>query len=367
MTEREFRAGGSEPASAGATVEREAATVPAPRPEPLGVGEFLVPVTVQLLFALKSADPTALTAAEAIRTLLGHGKRLVSLQRRQLYEMVFAWEGTAPAGAAGAMGADGAAGGAAGPMGPDGAPGGAAGAMGAGGAAGGASSPMGPDGAPREAAGAMGTGGAAGGAAGTPGEEGRTAGAAVTAGERSPDAGVLETAGPGHSGGNGGDGSPSRSLLDELVAYLDRTATLWNPNKQRGWIRLDGGGGDPAALRHGCEVLPLGRRKPSPFGQPPLEEAAADHLLVWSRGQDSIPPDLPGALAGWKLLACGRGDLYTLRWADPPRGEAGPEQRDEWTDSVAAVRSRTRGLLVNPHYQDHRRLRGAVPLPLWGG
>jgi hypothetical protein len=87
-----------------------------------------------------------------------------------------------------------------------------------------------------------------------------------------------------------------------------------------------------------------------------------NHLLIWSRGQEAVPPDLPGELRA-RLLACGRGELYTLQWTP----EAGPDERCAWTEAVGVARSRRQGLLVNPHYQDYRRFDGAVPLPLWGG
>ena len=45
-------------------------------------------VAVQLLLDLKNSDPTALTAAEAIRHLLGFGDRLVEIRRRSLHELV---------------------------------------------------------------------------------------------------------------------------------------------------------------------------------------------------------------------------------------------------------------------------------------
>jgi hypothetical protein len=45
-------------------------------------------VAVQLLLDLKHSDPTALTAAEAIRTLLGFGDRLAEIRRRSLHELV---------------------------------------------------------------------------------------------------------------------------------------------------------------------------------------------------------------------------------------------------------------------------------------
>jgi hypothetical protein len=43
--------------------------------------------TVQILLDLKNSDPTALTAFEAIRRLLGFGERLVEIRRRSLHEL----------------------------------------------------------------------------------------------------------------------------------------------------------------------------------------------------------------------------------------------------------------------------------------
>ena len=44
-------------------------------------------VAAQILIARKAADPTALTARDAIRTLLGYGDRLADLFRRDLLEL----------------------------------------------------------------------------------------------------------------------------------------------------------------------------------------------------------------------------------------------------------------------------------------
>jgi hypothetical protein len=44
-------------------------------------------VAAQILIARKAVDPTALTACDAIRTLLGYGDRLAELHRRDLLEL----------------------------------------------------------------------------------------------------------------------------------------------------------------------------------------------------------------------------------------------------------------------------------------
>lgn len=223
-----------------------------------------VPVTVQLLFGLKSADPTALTATEAIRHLLGLGDALAGLERRQLHELVW-------------------------------------------------------------------------------------------------------------SRREGGPGAGPRPLMAALAPALDASMSLWNPNKQRGWVRLPAdeapageaapssgaSGGGVAAV----ELLAGGRFRAAAFGRPALDDPDRDHLLVWRRGQRAGAPGALGVLDGWSLLAWGQGELYTFQW----RAGASRAERDAWTASVGVARTRTDGLLVNPHYQDHRVFAGAVPWPLWGG
>ncbi len=192
---------------------------------------------VQLLIDLKNADPTALTAKEAIQTLLGFGDRLGEIRRRQFYEV------------------------------------------------------------------------------------------------------LLE--------------SPEETDLDGMFSrYLEGTVVFWNPNKHRAWARLETGT---------WEALPGARRRASAFGAPGLEDPGYDHILVWTRGEEATPADLVPHLAPARLVACGRADLFSLRWVD-----AGPEDRVRFTEAVAVARSRGQGLLVNPHFQDHWILQGAVPAPFWG-
>ena len=57
---------------------------------PAGAGPFLA----QILIDLKSPDPTARTAEEAVRTLLAFGDRLVDLRRRDFFELVLAPPGS---------------------------------------------------------------------------------------------------------------------------------------------------------------------------------------------------------------------------------------------------------------------------------
>lgn len=143
-----------------------------------------------------------------------------------------------------------------------------------------------------------------------------------------------------------------------LLRYLETTTVMWNSNKQRAWLRVSGSGEAGGAWEafHGRPA------REGSFGAPGLDDAEFDHIMVWRRDHRSAPEDLARALAGWSLVAEGSCELYSLRWAST----ASPEERRAWTDAVSTVRSRGSGLLVNPHYQDHRLLFGAVPVPFWG-
>lgn len=228
---------------------KSAGTPPLARHEASGTtaprGDRRGPVGVQILLDLKNSDPTALTAAEAIRHLLGFGDRLAEIRRRSLHELAL-----------------------------------------------------------------------------------RDAGGAGTA-----------------------------ALPDLLSRYLEQTVTFWNPNKQAGWVRIEGGPEPDASW----EVMSGARRKPGGFGRPELSRPEYDHLLVWPRGRQELPADLLPALAGWDVAAAGRGELWSLRW----REGATAEERGAWTQAVGATRSRREGLLCNPHAQNHRVLSGAVPAALW--
>jgi len=230
-----------------------------------GEADIPLPVAAQILISLKSNDPTALTAQEAIRHLLGFGDGLVEIRRRHLHEL------------------------------------------------------------------------------------------------------VLQPA------------NESAPLSSRLLEYLRQTFVFWNPNKQRAWVRSSSAPFTPAA-RPGAEGSSAGQAADSPgaghpwemlagqaragdFGAPDLQDPAYDHVLLWTRGQGGAPADLAPALAPWKVLAYGRGELYSLRW----RPESSAAERRGWTESVAVARSSREGLLVNPHFQDHRVFSGAVPLPLWSG
>jgi hypothetical protein len=203
--------------------------------------------TVQVLLELKNSDPTALTAAEAIRHLLGFGDRLSEIRRRTFYEIVLR----------------------------------------------------------------------------------------ASEGVRSDPA-----------------------LPDLFSVYLER-GFLWNPNRERAWVRIDATPEAGAAW----EALPGARRKPGGFGRPDLGQPAYDHLLIWPRGRWEVSTDLGLAPSGWVLAATGRGELWSLRW----RETATTAERTVWTGAVGAARSRREGLLFNPQAQDHRLFPGVVPIPLRSG
>ncbi len=146
-------------------------------------------------------------------------------------------------------------------------------------------------------------------------------------------------------------------LAPHLLRYLRRTVVLWNSNKQRAWLRLEGVCDRPGPW----EILPGGPERPGPFGDPGLEDPDLDHVMVWGRGQEAIPGEMEHALPGWSVPAAGSCELYSLRW----KAGSDPEERKAWTDAVATARSRGSGLLVNPHCQDHRLLFGNVRIPFW--
>lgn len=147
------------------------------------------------------------------------------------------------------------------------------------------------------------------------------------------------------------------NVVADLERYFDRTVVLWNSNKERMWVR-------GAGLRTpwGGEFS-HGTTRPGPFGHPPLDRPDRDHLMVWPRDTQGAPEDLAVALAPHRLLGVGAAELWTVEWSDA----CAEEERQTRIVRVGPIRTRTEGLLANPHYQDHRIFVGAVPLPLWGG
>lgn len=153
--------------------------------------------------------------------------------------------------------------------------------------------------------------------------------------------------------------SPER-IRETIGAYLHTTTDFWNPNKERAWVRcrrLE------ASDAPGFLVEKQGALSAAPFGQPEATSAAWDHLLVWPREGRSAPADLAERMPAASLLGAGAALLYSVRWRD----DATAEERASWTEAIGEVRSRRQGFLVQPHFQDHRRYSGALPIPLFGG
>lgn len=143
------------------------------------------------------------------------------------------------------------------------------------------------------------------------------------------------------------------AVATAIEEYLESTVSFWNSNRERAWVR---------AGASQVRTWEAGHFAPRPFGDPALDRADLDHLLVWSRDPVMPPPDLPEELGGAMVVRAHRGELYTFAW----NGEPDEPTRVRLLEGVAVARSRGRGLLVQPHYQDHRFLLGAVPLPIWG-
>ncbi|MEZ4653955.1 MAG: hypothetical protein R3E12_10310 [Candidatus Eisenbacteria bacterium] len=143
-------------------------------------------------------------------------------------------------------------------------------------------------------------------------------------------------------------------LVATLESYLERTVTFWNPNRERAWVRLGGADGFSWEGGHGTTACAC--------GAPALDDPGFDHLLIWSREDDGIAPDLGQALGEASRLRSRQAEVYSFRW----RGEPDEAARTRLLKGVAVAESRGRGLLVQPHYQDHRFVLGPVPIPVWG-
>ena len=148
-------------------------------------------------------------------------------------------------------------------------------------------------------------------------------------------------------------GDELEPLSAAVEAYLERTVTFWNPNRERCWVRIAGPGRRAWEGGRGMAARPC--------GEPDLERPDLDHLLVWSRDPAAAPPDLPRSLGGARWTRVAQGDLYSFAWG----GESDESKRVRLLEGVAVAQSRGRGLLVQPHYQDHRLILGPVPIPVW--
>lgn len=146
--------------------------------------------------------------------------------------------------------------------------------------------------------------------------------------------------------------APEEEFVDSALRYLRETTRLWNPNKERAWIR---GAADS------FEVDRNGARRSAPFGQPACDAQEWNHVLVWSAESRDLPADLARFFA-WETLAGARcGELWSVSWHPGMDADA----RRRATNGVAVVRSRKDGLLVQPEYQDHLILEGGLPLPVF--
>lgn len=123
---------------------------------------------------------------------------------------------------------------------------------------------------------------------------------------------------------------------------LQETTVLSNPNRERAWILRDRG-----------EAGPPGKR-----------EGEWQYCVVWDR--ESPRPHHPYRVCE-RLLAHRsmeakeliRADVWGFRWT----ADAG--EPVDATRKAAVTRTRTEGLLVNPHVQSFQVFGGSVPRPWW--
>ncbi len=146
----------------------------------------------------------------------------------------------------------------------------------------------------------------------------------------------------------------------DLKSYLGRTFELWNSNKERCWLRTEGGQ---------WEISPGSDPRPVPE-VPGLSGPRVDHIVLWPRSDSSAlgsaQEDAPMAGLGRPRdfpdgVSVRRSGIYTLVWST----DMAPAERDQRVEGVAAVRHRGEGLLVQPQYQAHRLFRSDLRLPLF--
>jgi hypothetical protein len=152
------------------------------------------------------------------------------------------------------------------------------------------------------------------------------------------------------------EGSADERFAGDLERYLDRTVELWNPNRERCWVRLRHDAGPLSFELHAGKGMRAGR-----FGEPDVSDAGLDHVLV--SPLEPAPPvaDFPANLGGMRRSGYRAGDLFTTRW----RSSGAEPDRADRLHRIAEVRSRHEGLLVHPEFQDDLVIVGALPIPAW--
>lgn len=132
---------------------------------------------------------------------------------------------------------------------------------------------------------------------------------------------------------------PEEGSRDELIEALRRGGELWNPNKERAFVRVPG--------------APVGD-----LGAPLPDEGCWLSRLAWDPERDldrSIRAFRPWRGRAWRLK---RGTLWSLEWR-----EEDPDERRRLTERAVLCRSAKEGLLVHPHLEDARSISSETPAP----
>lgn len=152
-------------------------------------------------------------------------------------------------------------------------------------------------------------------------------------------------------------GEAGATFSADLEQYLDRSVEFWNPNRERCWARLCSGN-EPVSR---WEFTAGKGKRAGKFGEPDLEEAGQDQVLVASLGPAIPVADFPTRLGSANRVMYHGGELFTTRW----RTSGTKEERMDRLHRIAEVRSRHQGLLVHPEFQDRWLIAGPLPVPLW--
>jgi len=146
------------------------------------------------------------------------------------------------------------------------------------------------------------------------------------------------------------------SVLADLDQFVGSSFDLWNSNKERCWLRYGFG----AKVDGAAEYIPNQGREPAPWGAPPLDGTRWDHLVIWDSAGESVPT--PSHFGGRQVVGNAAGEVYSFQWGE----EVDEATRRSWIDELAVVRTRERGLLVQPHYQEHAVFCGSLPSGIQG-